>query len=288
MWTIRSTLAAAADLLAKRGVEDARLEAELLLAFALGRRRIDLFLDHDRPLGEPERARFREVLRRRAARVPLAYITGEKEFFSLPLAVTPDVLIPRPETELLVEAALEHVRRHEERPTAIADVGTGSGAIAIAIATLGAERVARVVATDASEAALAVAARNVARHGLSGRMELRRGDLLAPLEEDAPFDAIVSNPPYVALRDRATLAPEVLAEPSAALFSGEDGLDAIRAIARGAPRLLAPGGLLAIEVGAGQAAAARALLRDAGLVEGTARKDLAGIERVVAARRPRA
>lgn len=285
MWTIRTTLAAAEEVLAKRGIEGGRLDAELLLSFALGLRRLALFLQIDRPLGEPERARFRDLVRRRAAREPLAYITGEKDFFSLTLEVTRDVLVPRPETELLVEVALDDLRSRAA-PAAVADIGTGSGAILCAIGKLGGDLIARLVATDSSEAALAVAARNFARHGLSGRVVMRRGDLLAALEGEPPFDVLVANPPYVALADRRSLAPEVLAEPPEALFSGEDGLDAIRALSAEAPRALAAGGLLALEVGAGQAPAALALLRAAGLADARARKDLAGIDRVVLARRP--
>jgi release factor glutamine methyltransferase len=288
VWTVRTTLAAAAEVLARHGKPEARLDAELLLAHVLGRRRIDLFAEHDRPLDETERARFRDLVRQRAAGRPVAYLTGEKEFFSISFEVTGDVLIPRPDTETLVEAVLDELARRARAglaPAAVADIGTGSGAIAVAVAKLGGAHVARVVATDASEAALAVAARNLARHALSGRIELRTGDLLAPLLADAPFDVIASNPPYVALRDRSMLAPEVLAEPAAALFSGDDGLDALRKILRGAPPLLAPGGLLALEVGAGQAAEVAGLARAAGLAGTATRRDLGGIERVVLARK---
>jgi release factor glutamine methyltransferase len=287
MWTVRSALAAAREIFERRGVEEAALDAELLLAHALSLRRIDLFLDRDRPLGEAERARFRALVRERANRTPTAYLTGEKEFFSIPLEVTRDVLIPRPETELLVEVALEELERRARAgapPAVVADLGTGSGAIAVAVAKLGGARLARVIATDAGAAALAVAKRNVVRHGVSGTVRLVRGDLLEPIRPEAPIDILLSNPPYVALRDRPALAPEVLAEPPEALFSGEDGLFATRAILRGACAILAPGGLIAIEIGSGSAGEVTAIAREAGLGEIATRKDLAGVERVVLGR----
>lgn len=289
MWTIRSVLASAAEVLARAGIPEPRFDAEILLAHALGCDRLHLFLALDRPLDEAERARYRALVKERAARVPVAYLTGEREFFSLAFEVTRDVLVPRPETELLVEVVEDELARRARAgaPAAVvADLGAGSGAIAVAVAKRAGERVARVIATDASEAALAVARRNAARHSVSSKVEFRAGDLLNPLAPEAgAIDILLSNPPYIALRDRGTLPPEVLAEPPAALFSGEDGLDAIRAILAGAPRVLAPGGLLAVEVGAGQAPAVADLARAAGLVEIATRKDLAGIERAVLARR---
>ena len=291
MWTVRSVLAATADLFAKRGIDEARLDAEHLLAHALGLRRIDLFVAHDRPLDEAELARYRVLVKERAgARLPVAYLTGRREFYSLELEVTRDVLVPRPETEGLVDAALEALARRPAAagPALLADVGTGSGAIAIAFGKLAKPPAGRIFATDTSAAAIEVARRNVARHGLGDRIEMITRDLLSPLVAAGlagKLAVLASNPPYIAAAERAALAPEVLAEPRLALFSGEDGLDALRAIVAGAPALLEPGGALVVEHGAAQGEATRALARAAGFTEVATRKDLAGQDRLLVARR---
>jgi release factor glutamine methyltransferase len=220
---------------------------------------------------------------RRARREPLAYILGTRPFFGLTLRVTPDVLIPRPETEILVEVALAEIARTGARR--VVDVGTGSGAIAVAIAAHAPE--VRVFATDISPAALAVARENAAVCGVAARITFFEGDLLEPVAALAPFDIIVSNPPYIAPEEVARLEPEVRDyEPHVALGTHPDPLHFHRRLSVEAPPLLAPGGLLAVEIGIGQADAVTRLWRAAGLEEVTVTADLAGVPRVVAGRRP--
>lgn len=263
--SVKESLHRAARWLAERQCPTARLDAELLLGHILGMERLELYLSWDRPLSENEKADFRELLRRRGEHEPVAYIVGRKEFFGLPFQVTRDVLIPRPETELVVEKALEVLRLSriqrilspsppagmaaEDGTLRVADVGTGSGAIAVAFATETPS--ARVVATDISEAALAVARENAERHGVASRVDFRLCGFLDDIE--GPFDMILSNPPYIALGERDVLPLSVSQyEPSAALFAGEDGLDAIRGLIDCAGIKLRPEGWLIMEIGAGQ------------------------------------
>lgn len=272
----------AAEHLSSRGIATARLDAELLMAHALGITRLQLHLDFDRPLTEGERARARALIVRRARREPVAHITGEREFFSLAFEVTPDVLVPRPETELLVETVLELESQGRLPSGPLLDIGTGSGCLAVALAHGLPSR--QVVGTDISRAALAVARRNAARHGVEGRVEFIEGDLAA--ESAGPFAAIVSNPPYIAEAERSSLAPEVLREPGVALFGGADGLDVIRRLVAAAAPLLVPLGWLVIEAGHGQAAAVAALVRNTHTCEEVRTlRDLAGIQRAIVARR---
>jgi release factor glutamine methyltransferase len=280
-WTVLELLRWTTGHFAARGVETARLDAECLLAHALGSDRLRLYLDHDKPVEGPERARFRELVRRRAdERVPVALLTGLREFWSLPLQVTPEVLIPRPETETLVAAALELLPAREAE-LRLLDLGTGSGAVALALAR---ERPkARVLATDVSPAALRLAARNAEALGLTDRVRLVEGDLYAPVAGER-FDGIVSNPPYLAESEAAGLAPELRHEPRAALFAGEDGLAVLRRIVVGAPAHLAPGGVFAVEIAPDQVEAVSGACRAAGLVAVGVRRDLAGRPRVVTAR----
>lgn len=266
----------AAQLLAERGIENARLEAELLLAHVLGIRRLDLYLQFERPLQEAELERFRAAIRRRLKREPLQYIVGHTQFRSLELKVDRRALIPRPETEVLVGVVLDFVGGTRAR---IIDVGTGTGAIALSLAREAPQAV--VVATDVSAEALALAAENASACGLS--VEFRRGDLWAGAEER--FDVAVSNPPYIAESERAGLQPEVRDwEPGGALFAGEDGLDVIRALVASAPARLNAGGLLALEVGSTQAAAVAELMRATSSFEDSrVIRDLSGRERIVTA-----
>ena len=278
-WTILRLLEWTARFFESKGIETARLDAELLLAHALGCRRIDLYARYDAvPKGEPL-DRFRKMVRKRGARTPAKYLTGECEFYSLKLSVSPSVLIPRPETEFLVERALEALPRDGE--TLVADLGTGSGAIAVAVATRRPK--AHVVATDASADALAVARRNAERHGVAGQVEFRQGSWFQALEPGTLLDAIVSNPPYVARADLERAMPEVRDhEPRLALDGGHDGLESLRVLVAGAPEWLKPGGWLIVEVGAGQAEAVVALADETGNYEAPAvAPDLAGIGRVV-------
>jgi release factor glutamine methyltransferase len=255
------------------------LEADLLLAHVLNVDRAWLFANRTHDIPATERAVFRELIGRRAAGEPIAYLTGEREFWSLPLQVTRDVLIPRPETELLVETALRFIPR--DAAWRIADLGTGSGAVALAIA--GERPLCEVHATEFSEAALAVAARNVEAIA-PGRVHLHRGSWLEPLQ--GLFRVIVSNPPYVAAADPHLDAGDCRFEPRAALTPGADGLAAIRTIAHDALPRLEPGGLLAFEHGYDQGQAARAVLAGLGYRHIETRQDLEGRERVTCGRRP--
>ena len=255
------------------------LDAEILVAHVLGTGRAALAADPARLLAPEETLALESLARRRLAGEPVAYLTGRREFWSLELEVTRDVLVPRPETELVVERALAAIAGRE-RP-AVLDLGTGSGAIALAIAR---ERPdARVTATDASAAALAVAARNAARLG-DPALQLLEGSWFDPVT-GSRFDVVASNPPYVAAGDPALAA--LGHEPPGALAAGPDGLDALAAIAAGAPAHLTPGGTLVLEHGAQQGAAVRALLAAAGLDGVETRRDLAGLERVTEGIRPR-
>jgi release factor glutamine methyltransferase len=266
------------------GIESARLDAECLLAHALGVDRLRLYIDFEKPILEPERGVFRALVRRRGAeRVPVAQLVGRKEFWSLPLRVTPDVLVPRPETETLVAAALELLP--EGRDVCVLDIGTGSGAVALAIAR---ERpAARIVASDISGAALKVAQQNADELGSAERIVLREGPGYAPVQQER-FDLIVSNPPYVAESQRETLPPELAHEPAVALFAGPDGLRVLEELVRGAPEHLVPGGALALELGPEQAARVAGWCREVGLLDVRTHRDLAGRPRVVAARMPAA
>jgi release factor glutamine methyltransferase len=242
-------------------------DARLLLAAATGFSEASLIASPERALPAAAEAQFLEFVKRRNSGEPVAYILGRKEFYGLELAVDPAVLIPRPETELLVDLALER------KPKSIVDIGTGSGAIALAL-----KRhlpAARVVATDASAASLEVARRNAVRHGLD--VELRHGRWLEPLAGER-FEAIISNPPYVVVDDPHLAALPY--EPRLALLGGADGLDAFRVLAREAPAHLLPGGWLLVEHGEGQHEAVRALLESAGLETMHSWPDLAGIPRV--------
>ena len=271
--TIRDALDSALIALIAAGCESPRLDAELLLADAMGVDRAVIVSDPGRGLEPAEARRFQDHARRRTQREPVAYIVGRKGFRMIELEVDGRVLIPRPETEHLVEAALD--LPHGAR---VADVGTGSGAVALA---LKAERPdLRVLATDSSAGALAVARANAERLGLE--VELLHGDLLEPVR--GPLDAVLSNPPYVADADRGSLAPDIARhEPAEALYAGADGLGLIRRLA---PAAAATGAaLLALEVGFGQAAAVAEIVRHAGFARTQALCDLAGIERVVVGRR---
>jgi release factor glutamine methyltransferase len=271
--SVREALDSAVIAIAAAGSDTPRLDAELLLAGALGVERVALVTDPRREVAGPAVRAFQDAVRRRSAgREPVAYILGRRGFRHIELAVDARVLVPRPETELLVEVGLEL-----PAGARVVDVGTGSGAVALALKHERPDL--DVVGAEVSADALAVARANAARLGLD--VELVHGDLLEGVGE---VDAVLSNPPYVAERERATLAPEIVRhEPPGALFAGADGLDVIRRLVPVAARSGAR--LLAIEVGAGQAAAVGELVRDAGFAQVEARRDLAGIERVVVGRR---
>jgi release factor glutamine methyltransferase len=270
----------AASLFAERGFENPRLEAELLLAAVLNMKRLDLYLQHDRPVAAEELDRFRSFVRRRLRHEPLQYVTGRAAFRKLELHVDSRVLVPRPETEVLVGAVLDWAAARDGE-TSVLDMGTGSGAIALSLAAEGSFT--RVVASDDSAAALEVARSNAALTGLDGRVEFRLGSLFDVVRAGESFSVIVSNPPYVAEHERNSLAPEVKDyEPAGALFGGADGLRIIRDLVVQAPRHLEPGGLLAVEIAASQADAVLACAAQTGAYSGSAvRPDLAGRPRVV-------
>jgi len=280
-WTVLKLLQWTAGHFASKGIETARLDAEILLAHALGIERLRLYLDFEKPVMEEERARFRALVKRRGdERVPVAYLTGKREFWSLPLAVTPDVLVPRPDTETLVEAVL--ARGSRERPLRVLDLGTGSGAIALALAREW--PLSELTASDVSDAALAVARKNAEALGLVDRIRFASGDAFEAVP-GARFDVIASNPPYVAEADAGTLAPELAHEPREALFAPGDGTALLRRIVAEAPDHLAAGGLLALELAPAQAESVTQCLGAAGFVEVVVHRDLTGRVRALSALR---
>lgn len=280
-WTILKVLSWTAERFAKENLATPRLDAEILLAHALCVDRVRLYLDFDKPLEPSELSVYRGCVQRRLAREPVAYITGQREFWSLAVGVSPAVLIPRPDTELLVEQGLALARAMGEAPTVV-DVGTGSGAIALALARE--LPGARVVATDVDPAALEVAARNAGAHAL--QIALCAGDLLDALDPGLAPDLVVANLPYIASEELAGLEPEITRyEPRLALDGGPDGLDLIRRLIPQAAACLRPDGALALEVGWRQAAQVQQLLEQQGFSRLHVHRDLAGLERVITARR---
>jgi len=280
-WTVRSMAKWMADDFAGRGLDSPRLDAELLLAHGLGCDRMGLYLDLDRPLDTAELDGIRALVKRRRAREPVAYILGEREFVGRSFEVGTAVLIPRPDTETLVDRALALLE--PETDARLADVCTGSGCIAITLAA--ARPGCQVDATDLSEDALLVAHRNAARHDTDARVRFLAGDLLAALPEGERYALIACNPPYVTQAQWAGLDADVRDhEPRLALVGGDDGLEMYRRLAPDLPGRLQPGGRVLLEVGMGQAPAVSALLQAAGLIELQVHEDLGGIERVVEAR----
>jgi release factor glutamine methyltransferase len=277
--TVRELVGPAAEWLGGRGVSSPRLDADRMLAQVLGLQRLDLYLDLERPLIPSEVDAFRELVRRRGRREPLAYVLGSWSFRGLELAVDARVLVPRPETEWLVERAL--ARSADVAAPHVLDVGTGSGAIAIAIAL---ERPdATVTATDVSHDALAVARANAAAHAAT--IDFREGNLLAPVT-GSTFDLVVANLPYVG--EGEAVDPEVAGfEPPLAVFAPDAGRALVARLIREVSIVLRPGGLVALELGPDHAAWAVERLTEAGLEEAVSEPDLAGVIRLVFARRPR-
>jgi release factor glutamine methyltransferase len=326
-WTIGRLLTWTIDYLGRHNVDNPRLDAEVLLATARGCRRIDLYAAYGEMADEQTRTAFRELVRRRAAGMPVAYLVGKREFYSLEFEVTPDVLIPRPETEFVVVALLDHLKkrysevvrgapdpapdptkglpataevRHSvelvarsgDRPQpsgdwpqtlGIADVGTGSGILAVCAAKYAENS--HVTAIDISPAALAVARRNAARHGVAEHITFVESDLFAGLPSDAHFDYIVSNPPYVSTAEMANLAADVREhEPHVALHAGEGGTDIIKTLVEQAAQRLKPGGALIMEISSMIAAEVEEIFRSTPDFElGPTIRDLAGHPRVVQA-----
>ena len=283
VWTVLRLIRTGAEWLGQRGVETARLDTEHLLAHALDTDRLQLYLQYDRPLTPEELGIFRPLLRRRATREPLQYILGRGAFRELDLQVDRRVLIPRPETEVLVQVVLDAVAGRSD--LVALDLGTGSGCIGLSLLVEG--PFARVVATDPSRGALAVADTNARALGREGEgFELRQGAGFEPVEPGERFDVIVSNPPYIAEPEAAALQPEVRDwEPASALFAGSEGRDVLDVIAAGAAERLRPEGWLMVEVGAGQTEPfAEHLAATGGFRTPTIHRDLTGRPRIVAAR----
>ncbi len=274
-WTPLGLIARTQAFFAEKGVDAPRLTAEILLAHALGCDRVRLYLDFDKPLGDPDLAVYRDLVRRRAGGEPTAYLTGRKEFHGHPFEVDPRVLVPRPETELVAEAALAAL---PEGGSAL-DLCTGAGVLAV---TLVLERKVHAVATDVSSEALEVARENAA--ALGAEVTFLQGDLFEPLGPDARFDVIVSNPPYVPTGELAGLSREVQREPRLALDGGPDGMAVLRRIVLGAARHLCPGGTLVLEMHESHRDALARLCLEAGLAAAEWRADLAGLPRFVVAR----
>ena len=285
VWKVLKLIEWSGQYLEEKGVERGRLDAEHLLAHAMSTTRLDLYLQYDRLLSGPELDQYRPLLTRRARREPLQYIVGRTGFRNLELEVDQAVLIPRPETEILVDEVLQWVSENKLKKPVALDIGTGSGAIALSLVHEG--PFSRVVATDTSSVALEVATRNSLMSGLSDRVDFRLGEFYEPLTVGEVFEVIVSNPPYVADGEAQDLDPEVREwEPGVALYAGPDGLAALRRIATGVVPYLKPGGLLALEVGLGQAEYIKELLKNTEEFE-TVRvcRDLTGRERIVLAHR---
>lgn len=281
VWTTAAVLDWTVKKFTSAGVDAARLEAQVLLAHALGCTRVQLYTGFDRPLAEAELTAARELIRRRLAGEPLAYLVGEQEFWSLPFTVDPAVLIPRHDTETVVSAVLDRV---PDRAAAldVLDLCTGAGPLAVALARE--LKAARVLATDLSPAAAALARANAARNGVGDRVDVVEGDLWSAVG-DRTFDVIVSNPPYIRTAELATLDREVQKEPRLALDGGADGLDLYRRIIAELAAHLRPGGLVALEHGHDQDAAVRALLDATGAFTPAATdRDLAKLPRVTHAR----
>ncbi|WP_029541125.1 peptide chain release factor N(5)-glutamine methyltransferase [Selenomonas sp. AB3002] len=280
IWTIGRILKWTEQYFGTKGVESPRLDAEVLLSRVLKKERIFLYVHFDQPLEAEELAAYKALIKQRVEHVPVAYLLGQKEFMGLNFKVTPATLIPRPDTEILVQAAVERLRGRDN--CSVADIGTGSGAICLSVLSF--VPGSHAVTVDISSEARAVAEENAASLGLADRIEFFTGDLLEPVK-DRKFTAILSNPPYIPEKDIEGLQAEVRCkEPYGALSGGEDGLDFYRRLCAEAPNLLEEDGFMAFEVGIGQAAVVAKLAEENPLIKRTEiLKDLAGIERVVIA-----
>lgn len=280
VWTVKDVVAWAADDFRTRGIESPRLDAEVLVGHVLGVTRTQILLDGARPLDAGELGRLRELVKRRRAREPIAYLRGEREFWGLSFRVDARVLIPRPDTETLVGEGLARTS-HLSLHARVLDLCTGSGCVAIALAK---ERpTSTVIGADLSEGAVDVARDNALRLG-AYNAAFRVGDLFAPVAGER-FDLVTANPPYIPRGDVPGLDPDIREfEPHLALDGGDDGLDLVRAIVAAAPQHLAPAGVLALEIGDGEAAATAALLRESGFEDVRSTRDYGKIERVVSGR----
>jgi len=283
--SIRGALLWGAQVLCHAGLENHRLDAEVLLRHVLNMEKEQLYVNGDAPISAGQEAMFRDLLLRRSRREPVAYITGHKEFRSLDFFVTPAVLVPRPETELLVEVALQYVTQLASgSPVKVLDVGAGSGAISVCLAKEQAAM--EIVAVDISAVALDVARVNAGRHGVVDRIRFLAGDLFAPVEPlPETFDLIVSNPPYIRTGELSMLAPEIREwEPTIALDGGPDGLDTYRRIIERGHSYLTNGGSIVLEIGADMASAVADLFSRSGCYgPASLYQDYTGKDRVIAA-----
>lgn len=284
-WTVGRLLSWTADYLKRQGADNPRLDAEVLLAHARRCERIELYAAFAEAVDEQERSLFRDLVKRRAAGTPVAYLVGRKEFYSLTFRVTPDVLIPRPETEFLVMAALDSLKARDAAlpPARVVDVGTGSGCVVISIAKHFPS--CELTAVDVSPAALAVAQENAETLGVAGRIAFAQGDLLSGFAAEPAFDLVVSNPPYIGLCERPTLEPQVRDyEPELALFGGQTGLELTQKLIEQAESRLRAGGGLLLETSPFLADRLHELLASRpGWHSSRIMKDLAGLPRICAA-----
>jgi release factor glutamine methyltransferase len=282
--TVLEVIQRSSDFLARKGVDSPRLQVELLLAHVLQMPRMKLYLNFERPLAEPELETLRQLVKRRGEREPLQHIVGSTSFCGLEIAVNQDVLIPRPETELLAEEAWKFLSTLNSQPSTILDFGTGSGCLALVIAVKCPQ--AAVHAIDISEAALKLARQNALRLGLAERVVFHGGDGFGAFPAEVHFDLIVSNPPYISSAEIETLQPEVRDhDPRVALDGGADGLDFYRRLAAEAGPRLKPGGRLMLEHGDGQGRAVAKLLTEHGWTVTSVLKDYSARERILIARR---
>jgi len=292
-WTIQKLLNWVTEYLANKGIDSPRLSAELLLSHVLGLKRIELYTKHDQVVGKQQLDQLHDLVQRAGKHEPVAYLVGKTEFYSLELNVTRDCMIPRPETELLVQRAIEFLRTRVGGQF-VCDLCTGCGCIAVAIAKNFSD--ARIIATDISDAALEVAARNIETHGLENRIQLLQGDLFEPVipqldvvklvpDSDRGFDLIVCNPPYVSIAEYETLQKNVRDyESKIALFAGRDGLDILRRVIEKASDFLRPDGALMLEIGYAQGPAVEEMLEQTGAFAGTKiEKDLHNNDRIAIA-----
>jgi len=284
-WTITALLDWTTQYFEKHGIESPHLEAEILLAHCLGLKRIDLYVQHDRTLKEDELAAYKALIKRRTDNEPSAYIIGKKPFMSLDLKVTKDVLIPRPETEKLVETALELIKSVGKEKVCVLDIGTGSGAISVSLAHYA--KNAFLTATDISKEAIEIAKENAVKYGVSDRIEFIHDNLFDSKYEGHKFDLVVSNPPYIPSGKVKTLQPEIVNfEPIHALDGGNDGLDFYRKIIGKSIVYINPEGYLVLEIGIGQSAAVFEMIKVSKLFEEPkVYEDHGGIERVIVGRR---
>lgn len=282
MWTIQKLLNWITEYLTKHSVDSPRLSAELVLCHILGLQRIELYTLHDHVVTQPQLGRLHELVKRASEHEPIAYLVGRCEFYSMSLKVNPDCLIPRPETELMVEKAIDFLRKRKG-PQSVLDLCTGSGCIAAAVAKNAQNT--HLIATDISDTALAVAAENIKKHGLESQVTLLCGDLFDPVMtglDESRFDLIVSNPPYVSQAEYEKLQPNVRDhEPKEALYGGRDGLDLYRRIIEKCGDFLKSDGALILEIGYAQGPAVKELLENTGLfADITLLKDLSQNDRI--------